>query len=109
MSCSRSDPPARSTRRTSRTAPATSAKWWVALGEVPDEEVAVERRKVEAAGGLVHQGHPVGVRMLAQLILDPPHRLLDRRLACRHPRLLRPSPGARPHPVGIIPGAVLAR
>jgi len=51
---------------------------------VAEEEVRVERRQVEAPRGVVHELDAVGRGVVAELIVDPLHRLLDRRFACRH-------------------------
>lgn len=51
---------------------------------MPKEKFGVEGREVEAARRLVDQAHPVGARVVAQLIVEPRHRLLDRRFTSGH-------------------------
>src|SRR5207249_5646941 len=85
--------------RSRRTAPGCAARGRRSLlrrplGEVTEQEVGVERRQIEAPRRLVDELHPVHAGIVMELIVDPPHGLLDGRFPCSHARA--PSFEARP-------------
>src|SRR5215467_12259394 len=67
-----------------RAAPAPRSCLRRPLGEMAVQELFVERREIEAPRRLVDELHPIHAGVVPELLLDPLHGLLDRRLTCRH-------------------------
>jgi hypothetical protein len=48
------------------------------------QELRIERSEVELPARRIDEGGPIGVRIVAELVLDPPDGLLDRGFTLRH-------------------------